>query len=101
MTTDAYKPVNNFRRVAVLEGWSFIILLFIAMPFKYMLDFPLMVKYVGWIHGALFIAYVLLMINASIQAGWKFGRVIWAFVASLLPFGTFVLDRQLKRELKA
>lgn len=101
MNADARKPVNNFRKVAVLEGWSFVLLLFIAMPVKYMLDYPLMVKYVGWIHGALFIAYVLLLISASIQAGWKFGRIAWAFVASLIPFGTFVLDRQLKRELKA
>lgn len=101
MTTDTYKSVNNFRKVAILEGWSFVILLFIAMPVKYALGYPLLVKYVGWAHGALFIAYVLLLISAAIAAGWKFGRIAWAFAASLIPFGTFVLDKQIRKELKA
>lgn len=101
MNTDAYKSVNNFRKVAVLEGWSFIILLFIAMPAKHLLGYPLLVKYIGWAHGALFIAYMFLLINASINAGWKVKKIAWAFLASFLPFGTFVLDSQLKRELKA
>lgn len=101
MTAETFKSVNNFRKVAVLEGWSFLILLFIAMPVKYILAYPLLVKYVGWVHGALFIAYVLLLISAAIAAGWKLGKIAWAFVASLIPFGTFILDKQLKQELKA
>lgn len=101
MTTETYKSVNNFRKAALLEGWSFLILLFIAMPVKYILGYPLLVKYVGWVHGALFIAYVLLLISAAIAASWKFKKIVWAFVASLIPFGTFILDKQLKQELKA
>lgn len=101
MNNDARKTVNRFRIVALLEGWSFLILLLIAMPVKYFLGYPLLVKYTGWVHGALFIAYMLLLISASVAAGWKAGRIAWAFAASFIPFGTFVLDRQLNRELKA
>lgn len=99
MNTSARVTLNRFRKVAVLEGWSFIILLFIAMPLKYAADMPLMVKYTGWAHGVLFVAYVMLWLQASVACGWKFGRVAWAFLASFIPFGTFILDKQLKKEL--
>ena len=58
MDTNAKKSVNRFRIIAVLEGWSYVLLLFIAMPLKYMFDMPLFVKYLGWAHGALFVAYM-------------------------------------------
>lgn len=92
------KALKRFRLVAILEGVSFLILLLIAMPLKYLAGIPEMVKYVGWAHGVLFILYVILLLQCSIELSWKFGRIVWAFVASLLPFGTFVLDKQLKRE---
>lgn len=92
------KALKRFRLVAILEGVSFLILLLIAMPLKYLAGIPEMVKYVGWAHGVLFILYVVLLLQCSIELSWKFGRVVWAFVASLLPFGTFVLDKQLKKE---
>lgn len=93
------RTLNRFRLVAVTEGWSFIILLFIAMPLKYGAGMPLMVKYVGWAHGALFVAYMLLLVQCIIAYEWKLKRSAWAFLASFIPFGTFVLDKQLKKEL--
>lgn len=85
--------------VALIEGWSFIILLFIAMPLKYMMGWPYMVKYVGWAHGALFVAYMLLLLQCMISYEWKFKKSAWAFLASFIPFGTFILDKQLKKEM--
>ncbi len=93
------RTLNRFRLVALTEGWSFIILLFIAMPLKYGAGMPLMVKYVGWAHGALFVAYMLLLVQCIIAYEWKFKRAAWAFLASFIPFGTFVLDKQLKKEM--
>jgi integral membrane protein len=101
MNIEAQKVLSRFRKVAVAEGWSFIILLFIAMPFKYLLGFPLLVKYVGWAHGALFLAYLLLGLQTAIACSWRLGKVTWAVLASFIPFGTFVLDKQLKTELEA
>jgi integral membrane protein len=90
--------LGKFRLVALLEGISFLVLLFIAMPLKYGADMPLAVKYTGWTHGVLFVLYVILLIQVWIEYNWKFTKVVLAFVASLLPFGTFVLDRNLKKE---
>lgn len=91
-------PLGRFRLIAKLEGISFLVLLFIAMPLKYWADQPLAVKYVGWAHGVLFVLFCLLLLHVWIDRRWGVGRVIMAFFASLLPFGTFVLDRTLKKE---
>lgn len=90
--------LSRFRLVALLEGISFLVLLFIAMPLKYMADIPEAVKVVGWLHGVLFVAYIFALISVSLDRSWSFGKVVLAFVASLIPFGTFWLDARLKRE---
>lgn len=88
--------LNNFRKIALIEGISYLFLVFIAMPLKYWANMPDVVKYTGWIHGVLFVAYCLLLLQVWIKYRWKFGMALWAFVASLIPFGTFILDKQLK-----
>jgi len=90
--------LGKFRLIALLEGISFIILLFIAMPLKYLAGMPLAVKSIGWVHGALFVFYVILLVQVWIEYNWKFIKVLGAFIASLLPFGTFYLDKKLKEE---
>lgn len=87
-----------FRFIAIAEGVSYLILLLIAMPLKYFWGIADAVKYTGWIHGVLFMLYGLLLLKVWRQYKWKFNRVLLAFVASLLPAGTFVLDRKLKKE---
>ncbi len=93
--------LGQFRIVAIAEGISFLILLFIAMPLKYMADMPLYVKYTGWLHGVLFISYLVLLVRVKSECDWTLAKTAWALIASLLPFGTFLLDRQLGREEKA
>jgi len=90
--------LKNFLTVAVAEGVSYLILLLIAMPLKYWGNFPHAVQYVGWAHGVLFVAFMVLLLLVWIKYKWSFGKVVLAFIASLLPFGTFVLDRKLKAE---
>ncbi len=90
--------LGRFRLVAILEGISYLVLLFIAMPMKYIWHLPLAVKYTGWAHGVLFVLYMLLLLLVWIELKWKFSKVLWAFVASLIPFGTFILDKQLQEE---
>jgi integral membrane protein len=90
------KLIKQFDTIAVLEGWSFILLIFIAMPFKYLLDYPLLVKYLGWAHGVLFVLYMIWLTRCAIELSWKVGFAIWAFVAAFIPFGTFKLHSQLK-----
>src|SRR5687767_11938484 len=90
--------LDRFRQVAFLEGLSLLLLLFLAMPLKYLADSPSMVKYVGWAHGFLFLLYMILLLMVWIQYKWPFAKVFIAFLASLLPFGTFLFERRLKRE---
>ena len=90
--------IGLLRKVGLLEGASLLVLLFIAMPLKYIWDQPGAVKVVGWIHGALFVLFMLLVLRVYEQKAWPFKRVIFAFIAAFLPFGTFVFDKSLKAE---
>lgn len=92
------KELKTFCRIAVLEGVSYLLLLGIAMPLKYGYNLPDPVKYLGWIHGILFVFYCLFLLLTWIKLKWSFGKVSLAFFASLVPFATFILDRRLRKE---
>ena len=82
----------------MLEGVSFLLLMGIAMPLKYMFQMPLAVKYTGWIHGVLFIVFCMAILNTLLAGKISFGKSVLAFVAALLPFGPFILDRKLHED---
>lgn len=83
--------------IARAEGLSLIALFFVAMPLKYGAGILEPVKYVGWIHGLLFILYVAALLSVSVLERWSLTRTAAGFVASVLPFGTFVFERQIVR----
>lgn len=87
-------------QVAFIEGISTVILFFIAMPLKYLADWPYGVKYVGWAHGLLFIAYLILLVSCWYIYKWNFKRLIVFFLASLIPLAPFWVERKLKQEMK-
>lgn len=78
--------------LGVVEGISYLLLLFVAMPMKYALGMPLAVRIVGSVHGALFVAFVVALVWAMVRRGWSYERAAMAFGASLIPFGTFIVD---------
>ena len=92
------KLLQLFRKVAFAEGLSYLVLLFLAMPLKYIWDIPQAVRVVGMIHGVLFILYIWILIRVWINRKWKFSRATIAAIASLVPFGTMMFDSTLKRE---
>lgn len=92
--------VSNLRLIGFIEGVSFLVLLLIAMPLKYYLGFPMAVKITGWIHGVLFILYIAAVLLAIKAMQWNWFSVLVALGASLIPIGTFVLDKSLKRREK-
>jgi integral membrane protein len=91
-------PIGRLRAVGLLEGTSFLVLLFIAMPLKYAAGMPLAVKLAGWAHGVLFMIYLLVLGHSASTLRWPLMRVGAAFMAGLLPFGPFVLDARLRRD---
>lgn len=88
--------MKTFRYVALAEATSFLILL-VATYIKHTQDAPGGVQVMGPIHGALFIAYVMLALALRGQAGWSPRATIGVLIGAVLPFGGFVVDRWLAR----
>lgn len=87
--------LGRFRLVTLLEGISYLVLLFIAMPLKYMAGIPEAVRIVGSAHGALFVLFLLTMVAAAAEYNWRLLRLIKYFVLSLIPFANFWIEREL------
>ena len=81
-----------FRKIAFAEGISFLILLLVAMPLKYMAELPIAVTIVGGLHGILFVAFVVLAWQVKNEYKKDWGWLARSFIASILPFGTFWMD---------
>ena len=92
------KILHRFRMVGIAEGISFLVLLLIAMPLKYFFNFPEAVKVMGWIHGALFVTFIYFSFEVMGSLKKNFFWLIKAFVAAFIPIGTFIFDRELKKE---
>lgn len=90
--------IGRLRMAGIAEGISFVTLLFIAMPVKYIVGNPGLVWYVGWVHGLLFLLYILALMAVKVNQEWKFKKAAVAFLASLVPFGTFIMDKSLRKE---
>lgn len=99
LTKAQNSALKNLTIMGYLEGTSFLLLLGIAMPLKYMMGITEAVKYIGMAHGALFIAYILVLLIATS----KIKMPLWAMPAgvlgSFLPFGPFIFDHLLKKRL--
>ena len=93
-------PLGRFRLVGIAEGISFLLLLSVAMPLKYLAHINEAVLIMGWIHGFLFILYIIMLALVKISLHWPLSRVLIAFIASLIPFGTFLMDARLRKEEK-
>ena len=94
-------PIGRFRAIGIAEGISYLLLLLIGMPLKYMAGIPEVVKLMGWMHGVLFILYVIALIQVAFADRWSFIKMLIAFIASLLPLGTFIQDKKLRAEEQA
>jgi len=93
--------LGRFRLVSFAEGLSFLFLLGIAMPLKYIWNMPEAVRVGGMIHGVLFVTYCILLLMAMIRMKWKFKIAVLLFIASLLPFGFLLAENMyLKKQAK-
>lgn len=89
-------PIPALRRIALMEGVSFLVLLGIAMPMKYLAGMPMAVKIVGWAHGLLFVLFCAALWQTLNVTNWPLKRAALVFLAALLPFGPFVIDRRMR-----
>ena len=88
--------VKKFGIINSVEGYSYLLLLFVAMPMKYMMGIALATKIVGMIHGILFILFMYLLVVAWQDAKWSIKETIIFFIASLIPFGTFFTKKKIR-----
>ena len=91
--------LGRLRIIAFLEGCSYLLLGF-TMILKYKFAMPQPNYVVGLAHGILFVLYIVLLIQVSILHRWNIFKMLMAFIASLIPFGTFYADKVLFRESK-
>lgn len=97
-TNNSKKILHRFRMIGIAEGISFLVLLLIAMPLKYFMQIPEAVKYTGWAHGILFVAFIYGAFEVMGALKKNFFWLAKAFVAAFIPLGTFIFDRELKKE---
>lgn len=86
--------IKVFKWVSILEGLSFLLLLFIAMPLKYLFEMPQMVEVVGMAHGVLFISYLVGAILVYNILNWNFKTLLIAIACSVIPFGPFYIEKK-------
>ncbi len=86
--------INIFKITSFLEGVSYILLLFVGVPLKYIGENDILVKGLGMPHGLLFMAYLLLALVIRKKANWDIKTTLIVMVASILPFGTFYVNKK-------
>ncbi|MGB0455557.1 MAG: DUF3817 domain-containing protein [Flavobacteriaceae bacterium] len=89
-----------FRIIAFLEGLSYVLLLFIAVPIKYLNNDPSYVKMLGMPHGLLFMGYIALAIVLRTDNQWIKNNFFMVLMASVIPFGTFVVEKKLNKTIQ-
>lgn len=87
-------PIGRFRVIALVEGLSYLAILFVTMPLKYFLEMPGPNKVIGMAHGVLFILYILMALQLHFLLKWKKRLTFIVLLASIIPFGTFYLERK-------
>ena len=86
--------IKLFRLITLLEGSSYLLLLFVAVPLKYLMGDESYVKLLGMPHGVLFIAYIILSFVMQKKMNWNTTSFIIILLASIIPFGTFYVDKK-------
>lgn len=89
--------IERLRFISIIEGLSFLALLCVAMPVKYILGEPTLVRYVGMVHGLLFILFVAALLESSKRYEWSLKFSLLCFACSIVPFAPFWLENRLKK----
>lgn len=91
--------IGRLRIIGMLEGISLLILLFIAVPMKYIFNNPEGSKLIGPIHGALFLLFIINTLSVGVEQNWKRQTTWKVLLACIIPFGTFYIDKKILRTI--
>lgn len=93
--------VGRLRIIGFLEGVSLLILVFVAVPLKYAANDPSVTKFMGPVHGALFLLFVFNTLSLGVEQQWKFRDTTWkVLLACIIPLGTFYIDQKILKNIK-
>lgn len=93
--------VGRLRIIGFLEGLSLLILVFVAVPLKYAANDPSVTKFMGPVHGALFLLFVFNTLSVGVEQQWKFRDTTWkVLLACIIPLGTFYIDQKILKNIK-
>ncbi|MGE6355727.1 DUF3817 domain-containing protein [Flavobacterium sp. NPDC079362] len=92
---------GRLRIIGFLEGISLLVLIFIAVPLKYIFETPFLTRPIGTIHGALFLLFIFNTLSVGVEQNWKFSDTTWkVLLACLIPFGTFYIDAKILSKIE-
>lgn len=92
--------ISRLRIIGFFEGISLLILIFIAMPMKYVYGNPALVKIIGQLHGILFLLFVFNTLSVGVEQKWRFKGTTWkVLLACVVPFGTFYIDNKILNKI--
>jgi len=86
--------LKTFRVISLLEALSFVILLLVAMPIKYILGNPELVRIVGMAHGILFVLYIISALLFKNKLNWSNQILVVVILCSIIPLGPLYVDRK-------
>lgn len=89
--------IRRLRHLILIEGVSFLVLLFVAVPLKHLAGMPQAVSVAGWLHGLLCVLVIVMLVRVMSSANWRRRRAWLVFIGAMLPFGPFVINHRLKR----
>ncbi len=87
--------IQKFKVLGTLESMSFLLLLFVAMPLKYIYGMPQFVRVIGSVHGALFVLYLLMALMIYKKVNWTKLQLFYVFVLASIPLGPYVVNKKL------
>ncbi|WP_062057619.1 DUF3817 domain-containing protein [Aquimarina longa] len=86
--------ISSFRIISYLEGISYLLILFVTMPLKYMFEYPEPNQVIGMAHGFLFLIYIVFAILVKYEKNWNSKTLAIVLLCSVIPFGTFWMDKK-------
>lgn len=90
--------LSLFRKVAFVEGISYLLIFLIGYPARMYFGNPLPMRIIGMSHGVLFITFMILLLLVWLKYSWSFWKTTFAFLLSLVPFGTFYMEHKMRKQ---
>ena len=91
----------RYRVMAYIVGVMLLVLVFVAMPLKYLGDDPTLVETIGPVHGFLYAVYLLVTLDLAVRAKWRWGFTLLVMLAGTIPFLSFVAERRVAHRVAA